>query len=421
MRNNLQEWLSYLEALPSGLDNASLKNIKKVAANCNLLNLSKEKYIITVGGTNGKGSCVAFLEAILLAANYKVGAYISPHVIKYNERIRINGANVDDDTLCRAFAKIESTRGNTPLTYFEFGTLSALLIFKQLSLDILVLEVGLGGRFDAVNIVDPNISIITTISLDHIQQLGDNREDIGREKAGIMRPNKPIICGDFDPPQSIYQTAKKINAPIYRMNKEFSYSIQNNFWTWESEKIKLTKLPIPHLPVQNAATSLMTITLMQQNFPISAQAISEGLEKAYLLGRFQVIEFCGLQIILDVAHNQESANLLYKNLKKQKCLGQTLVVTSMLKDKDIAATFKELKNIADKWYIGTLHHARAALQNQLQENSDIIGLKEVFHYDGIIDAFKAAAHLCNKNDRIVVFGSFYTVAEVLKFTQSNSI
>jgi len=422
MSKTLQQWLSHQETIPAKYTGDGLANMRKAATNCHLFDALKNKYIITIGGTNGKGSCVTFLEAILLAAKYKIGAYTSPHLLRYNERIRINGKEVDDNTLCDAFNAIESCSNNVeaPLTYFETGTLAALHIFTQHDLDILILEVGLGGRYDAVNIVDSDIAIITTISLDHIQQLSDNREDIGNEKAGIMRANKPIICGDFAPPQSIYQNAAKIGAQLYCINKDFCYATQSGFWEWEHAKVKFTQLPLPHLPMQNAATALMAIAFMQQRFVIPIQAIQKGLQTACLLGRLQIMQLQNVQIILDVAHNQESAHLLAYNLTQMPCHGRTIAVTSMLKDKEIAATFLELKNIVNTWHIGILDNPRGASQKQLENSANSINLQEIFFYEDVTAAFKAAIATCKPCDRIIVFGSFYAVAEVLKLKFDSS-
>lgn len=411
---NLNAWLQYLEALPSGLHNNSLLGVRSVAQKLGLLRFSGK--IITVGGTNGKGSCVVFLEAILLAASLKTGAFISPHVLRYNERIRFNGKDIDDKTLCWAFTQVENARGDNVLSYFEFSTLAALAIFKKKQADVLILEVGLGGRFDAVNILDADIAVITTISLDHTKILGNTRFAIGREKAGIMRPFKPVVCGDVDVPKSIYAAAKKIKATLYSANKDFSFSQQNGCWNWRFAKNNTEKLPLPKLPIANAATALMVIKLLQKDFKISKKAIVTGIRKAFLPGRLQRIIVSNREIIFDVAHNPESAALLAQNLVKRKSQGRSLAVVSMLNDKNIMATLQPLTKIIDKWYLGVLNDSRASDAKRLTRCLVRAGGSNFIVLSSVTRALQQAIAECGIKDRIVVFGSFHTVAEGLKFT-----
>lgn len=434
----VESWFKYLNSLSSGLDSAE-KNFLKIKklwnkmachfhnANGNFSHICNcrgtasraqntrdlNTKIITVAGTNGKGSCVAFLEAILLAAGFKVAAFTSPHLLKYNERIRLNGKNISAKKLCEAFAFVEKERGNTILNFFEFTTLAALYIFQQQHFDVILLEVGLGGRYDPVNIVDPDIAIISTISLDHVLQLGNTREAIAAEKAGIMRSHKPIICGDFNPPKTIFSKAKKLNADLYCLNKDFFYHILDGIWSWQFHNKKITALPLPNLPVQNAATVLMAIELLQLFLPINENAIKKGIKKAFLPGRFQQLKN---NIILDVAHNPESAELLAENLRKHKYIGKTIAVMSMLKDKDIAKTIKPLISEIDEWYVGILPTKRAATKNQLINafKTNNIDLAKIKLYAIVNEAFTKALKNKKNTDRIIVFGSFYTVAECLK-------
>lgn len=471
--SQIHEWLAYLETLPSGFAITSLDHVKHVAAQLKLRKFTCP--VIVVAGTNGKGSCVTFLETIFSAAGYKTAAYTSPHVIKYNERIRLNGQNIDDNNLCAAFNAVKTAKNNTNLSYFEFTTLAALYLFQQHNPDIIILEVGLGGRLDAVNIVDADIAIITTISLDHTQLLGKTREDIGKEKSGIMRANKPVICGDFDPPSSIYQQAANINAPLYCANRDFTFTTTPHDWTWQHNSITLKNLPLPHLPIQNAATAIMAIQLMQQKLPVPTTAITTGLSQATLLGRLQTIEVTYSQIgfqdmaqidprnfilckaarrerpkcmrlymrsandkanaaenqistglnnrtiILDVAHNPESTTLLAKNLTTMPCRGKTLAVTSMLKDKDIPASLQPIASSIDKWFIGSLDSPRAASQQQLHDSLESIGIapQKIQYFHNIKAALQQAVASAEKNDRIVAFGSFYVVATVLKILGSD--
>ena len=414
---NIQEWFSYLETLPSGLTITSLDHVKKVAQALGVTNFSGK--IVTIAGTNGKGSCVVFLEAILVAAGYKVGAYISPHLLRYNERIRINGETIDDDILAAAFAVVKMAQGNTILSYFEFGTLVALQIFKQMELDVLLLEVGLGGRLDAVNIIDPDVAVISTISLDHTAQLGNTRDEIGREKSGIMRKFKPIVCGDPNPPRSISTSANNTKAILYNAQCDFTYKIEHTQWKWECGNWQLEELPIPKLPIQDAATALMVITLLLPDIPVDHTAIVSGLNNAFLLGRFQSLQQTP-EVIADVAHNMESAGLLAANLKQHPVAGKTLAVLSMLKDKDIAATLKPLIPLIDKWYVGQLACSRAASAEQLRNNLKFCGAQKLSFNPNVITAFHKAIAEAKEIDRIIVFGSFYTVGEVLKFYQNKT-
>lgn len=405
---NLNNWLIYLENLPSGLNNKSLARAKDIARQLDLLDFAAK--IITVGGTNGKGSCVVFLESILLNAGYKTGAFISPHLLCYNERIRLNGKDIDDASLIQAFAIVDCCTNNTcnndrSLSYFEFTLLTALYIFKQQKLDILILEVGLGGRFDAVNILDSDIAIITTISLDHTQILGNTREAIGYEKAGIMRANKPIIFGDLKVPKTIYEQAKKSGAVLY--------------CKYDTNELNSVQLK---LPIASAKTALMAINLLQNDFKfnITQNAISRGLKQAFLPGRYQSFIFNKKEVILDVAHNEESAKLLARNLIKHKPKGRTIAIMSQLCDKDIVRTMQALTKIINKWYISTLDTNRAASFEQLTQGLREIKADNYVLATSIRVAFKQALAECEITDRIVVFGSFHTIAIILEIIKNES-
>lgn len=437
-QRNLAEWLQYLENLPTGLErnSAPLTDVKKIF---DLLDLKNNPaFKITVTGTNGKGSCVAFLENILLAEGISVGAYTSPHLLRYNERIRLNGKEIENKELEEAFSVIydacQST--NSLLNYFEFSTLAAFLIFKQQNFKVLLLEVGVGGRLDPVNLLDSNISVITTISLDHTAQLGENRELIGREKSGIMRAFKPVICGDFSPPQSVFEYAAEIRANLYCLNKDYFYEEKNDFWNFCCKNIKYNKLPIPNLPLQNAATSLMVIELLKTEIFVAKNAIITGLMRAFLPGRFQKLNFGpeSPECIVDVAHNLESASLLAKNLRKTKFVETpymgvsnkklrgvkpcTVAVVSILKDKDIKKTFEPLLNIVDFWYVGVLSSKRAASLEQLKEGFLSLNVKNVEFFLSISEALFSAMKECSKNGRIICFGSFYVVSEIFAIQRS---
>ena len=404
---NFAEWLKYLESLPSGLSEIREDNFEKIKKLAESLGVTKfSGKVITIAGTNGKGSCVAFLENILIDAGYKVGAYISPHLLRYNERIRLNGHDIDERSLLNAFEIVYGicNKNNIVLNYFEFSTIAALLIFKQQKLDFLLLEVGLGGRIDPVNIVDPDIAVITTISLDHVEQLGNTRESIGREKAGIMRPQSAVVCGDANPPLSIYSCAKKIKAKLYCLNKDFYYYVNSTSWIWvdKDEKKEITDLPIPKLPVQNAATSLKVISLLKKIITIDDKAVVSGLQKASLPGRFQFIPVMGkkCEFIVDVAHNPESAVLLAQKITKRQEINfckRSLAVVSMLKDKDIIATLQPLVKIIDVWYIAELDSVRASTLEQLQDALRSLGVKNFFNFISIENALRQVIADCDDN------------------------
>ena len=268
---SLPQWFSYIESLHAKPMALGLERIAQVAKK---LRISKFHCpVITVAGTNGKGSCVAFLEAILLAAGYRVGAYTSPHLLRFNERIRIGGEEISDEQLILLFQRVELARGDITLTYFEFTTLAALLYFKLLPLDALILEVGLGGRLDAVNCVEPDVAVITTVALDHMDWLGTTREAIGFEKAGIFRRHCPAICGDLDPPKSVLAVAQELSVPLYCLGRDFNFTVMGSLWAWQHKAVSHDNLPMPALPVQNAATALMALQCLRGNITQRPEAV----------------------------------------------------------------------------------------------------------------------------------------------------
>jgi dihydrofolate synthase / folylpolyglutamate synthase len=414
--NNLSEWLAYLEQHYIYIHGGTVDGLPRLRNIAKKINLdSIPTTVITIGGTNGKGSCVVYLESILLAAGYKVGAYISPHILHFNERIRLNGQDVDDERLIEAFSKVDAVCKDSEITYFEFTTLAAFYLFKNTPLDIVLLEVGLGGRLDAVNIVNPDISVITTISLDHTEQLGDTREKIGYEKAGIMRPNHPCVCGDLNPPHSIIEYAKDIGANLYCLNKDFIYSKSDKDWSFTFQIKKLINLPIPKLSLQDASTALMAITLLPSSFKITEIAIKNGLVNARILGRFQTISNNPL-IIVDVAHNPESAAFLAEQLASKPIKGKTLAVVGILKDKDIKNILYPMLTQVNEWFVGGLQQdtARGAHAEEVLKNLELLNVKLCYNCENISEAYHKAVLRCSSEDRIIVFGSFYSVANILK-------
>ena len=413
-------WLSYLETChPKAID-LGLQRVSLVAERLQVLHFDCP--VITVAGTNGKGSCVALTQAILAAAGYRVGAYTSPHLLDYNERIQVAGEFVSDSALCEAFCQIEKVRAEISLTYFEFGTLAALLLFKQAQLDAIILEVGLGGRLDAVNCVDADIAVISMVDLDHMEWLGHTRELIAKEKAGIMRPNKPCVFGDFTLPDTVYEQAALLNTTLYRQGQHFDYKKQLSTWSWQSQQQTLMHLPLPGIALQNAATVLQVIELLADSFFITRSAIEEGLKQVFLRGRFQIIEIESIdsQLILDVAHNPAGGRCLAKRLAKEPCRGKTYAVVGMLADKDITNTLEPLLAQIDQWYLADLEGPRGATAEQLHQC--LLGLKQhtsrIFTLTSPTLAIKQACNAAKKGDRVLVFGSFHTVSLVLAWVMS---
>jgi dihydrofolate synthase/folylpolyglutamate synthase len=404
VKKNLKEWLDWIKKLHFKEIDLGLERVFEVARRLELLNPTSS--IVTVGGTNGKGSTVAGLESIYLAAGYRVGAYTSPFLFQYNEQVRIQGQNTQDDDFCDAFLKIAAASSDISLTSFEWGTLAAFLIFKAAKLDIWILEVGLGGRYDAVNILDPDVALITSISLDHMDWLGNTRNAIAYQKGGIFRFNKPAICGDFDPPPSLLEEKVK---KLYCQNKHFGFEKTTKGWNWWSENNRLEALPMPRLALQNMSTVLMAIELLQKKCSVSRSAIDEGLKKVQLTGRIQVVPG-DVTLIYDVSHNPASAQFLADFLQKNPCLGKTRAVFSMLSDKDIVSTLKVVKPVFDHWDIAPLNGPRGATSDFLMCCFKKAEILTTTLHETIEKALIAAQKDAQKGDRIVVFGSFHTVA-----------
>jgi dihydrofolate synthase/folylpolyglutamate synthase len=407
----LSKWLKKLEKLHPKQIDLGLERVHGVATALNLLPWKIPT--ITVAGTNGKGSCTVLTSMILTEAGYKTGAYFSPHLLRFNERITINSLEVSDDLICDAFTKIDNARGDISLSYFEFSTLAALLIFKNAHVDFAVLEVGLGGRLDAVNIIDAEIAVITNIDLDHQEWLGNTREKIALEKAGVLRPNKPTVCGDIDPPATLIQYAKQLQTPLFLINREFSYKKEKNKWHWTSTLFEtiLSDLPIPSILLSNAAIVLQVIGLLQKNYSIAQIAIINALQKINLAGRYERIKYTPLHIF-DVAHNPHATQLLAKRLSEENISGKIIAVFSMLEDKDITSSIKPLSNIIDHWYIAPIEHERAASLSKhcqaLKENQ----INALTACSSLHDAYQKCLLNSTTEDLIVIFGSFFTVAAV---------
>lgn len=427
MKRNLQDWLSWQETLHLSEIDLGLERIGRVAKQLKLL--TPPFPIITVAGTNGKGSTVTFLNEILQAQGYKTGAYTSPHLVNYNERITINSIEASDKRLIEAFEEINESRFIThknneieeiSLTYFEFSTLAALWCFHQQKVDVAVLEVGLGGRLDAANLWDTNLAIITSIDIDHIDWLGDNREVIAKEKAGIMRHSVPIICGDLKPPTAIKTEANLIGAKLHQINEDFCFSVDNNKpnqWIWKNTKHKLS-LPKPKMrgafQINNASSAIAGLMTIQNILPVTQESIAQGLEKASITGRLQIINDSP-EWLLDVAHNPHSANELAQYIETHKVSGKTFALFSMLVDKDIIEVIKCMASVIEEWHIAPLPGSRGIQLDDLKQQftDNFVDIKLVPH-KSFSDACQLLKNITKSEDRVVAFGSFLVVSEVIE-------
>lgn len=410
--STVSDWLTFVSSVHPAEIELGLDRVKEIAARLNLL--SPSCTAIIVGGTNGKGSCVAGLAAIYRAAGYRVGTFTSPIFLKHNEQVRIDGQEASDEDFCEAFEKIESHRNNISLTPFEYHTLAALIIFKQYPLDVLLLEVGLGGRLDAVNIIDADVAVVTSIDIDHVEWLGLTREEIAREKAGIFRQGKPAVCGDFSPPRSLSEYANQIDTKLFYQGKDFYYRENATHWSWMSQNIRYNDLPLTSLAIQNMATVLMAVELLQNQLPVTREAINQGLATVTLPGRIQVSEG-PIRKIFDVAHNPAAVAFLAKQLQSMPCQGKTWAVFSMLADKDIFQSLLTIREVIDVWHIAPLPVKRGASQQVLAEALQKANIHHATFFTSIKEAYQSAFSHAQTGDRLVIFGSFSTVSEVWRY------
>jgi len=418
----LDDWLKYLERLHP---QAIAMGLERVLRLKQALALDPGYPIITVGGTNGKGSCCAMLEAVLLHAGYRVGCYTSPHLLRYNERVRIGGRIANDDELCRAFECVESARvdtaGGTRLTYFEFGTLAAMLAFAEANIEVAILEVGLGGRLDAVNVFDADCALVASVDLDHQGYLGDTRDAIGFEKAGIFRAGRPAICADANPPATLAARAAEIRAELMLINQDFGYVAAKAQWSYWGRGGKRHGLPYPALrgayQLANAAACITALDCLRERLPVTAQDIRSGLLQAELAGRFEVLPGRPT-VILDVAHNPHAARALAANLASMPRSANTFAVFAMLKDKDIAGVVNAVKDHITRWFVSTTEGPRGAAAQQLAEELNRAGVTApVTRFEDVAGAWRAARDIAAGNDKIIAFGSFLTVAAVMRERQ----
>lgn len=407
----LAEWLHWQETLHYPAIALGLDRCRGVAQRLGLL--PPPYTVLTVGGTNGKGSSTTLLDLILRKSGYLVGKYMSPHLLRYNERICINGEEVSDAALCRAFEQIDGARGAVTLTFFEFGTLAALLLFRDAGIDVAVMEVGLGGRLDAVNILDADAALISTVDLDHENWLGPDRESIGAEKAGIFRSGRPAVCADPDPPSSIAERARRTGAILHQIGREFRIVDQGSTWDWNCAGRSMRGLPRPGAhhasQIQNAAGVLMALQAVAGKCPVTDAAIQAGLCEFRIPGRFQVVPG-PIPIVLDVAHNPQAARALAANLVRFPCQGVTRIVLGMLRDKNHAAFVSALAPASSSWYVASLGGERGFA------GEDLAGVVQssgngapMAVYADVPAAVNAAVTASAPADRVVVTGSFITV------------
>ena len=404
----LAQWLEFIErqhpsTIALGLD--------RVAEVFKRLKIELRCPVITVGGTNGKGSTCAMLESILRCAGYRTGLYTSPHLVRYNERVRIAGKDADDEALAEGFEAVEAARGETPLTYFEYGTLAAFWVFAQQKIEAAVLEVGLGGRLDAVNIVDSDCAVLTSVGIDHVDFLGPDRESIGREKAGIFRAGRPAVVAEPDPPRTVLDAA----GEKLLIGKDFGYTSGQGQWSYWGPGGTRPGLAHPALrggnQLRNASAALCALDCLREHLPLAMQEIRRGLAEVELPARFQTLPGRP-QIVLDVAHNVQAARVLADNLGASGFAPETLAVCGMLRDKDIEGVLREMSPRITQWHLATLGGSRGATAEHL---ASFLTNQKTEKHASPAAAMESALKQAGENDKIVVFGSFLTVGEVIEW------
>ncbi|MGZ5661281.1 MAG: bifunctional tetrahydrofolate synthase/dihydrofolate synthase [Usitatibacter sp.] len=414
-RRSLDDWLQYVSAQHPATIALGLDRVREVAER---MGLARPPVVITIGGTNGKGSTCAFLERILLESGYRVGLYTSPHLLRYNERVRIGGEDASDEMLVRSFERVEAARVATPLTYFEFGTLAALDAFDEAKVEVAILEVGLGGRLDAVNIVDADVAAVVSVDLDHQAYLGPDRESIGFEKAGIFRAARPAIFGDTDPPRTLVDHAAAIGADLLLLGRDFHIEAKDPQWEFIGRKGSRHALPMPALrgrwQLKNAAVALAALDELAERIPVSLGEVKRGLTLTRLPGRLQVLPGRPA-VVLDVGHNPQAARSLADGLGDMGFFRNTLGVFAMLGDKDIGGVVDAMRGRIDRWFVSAANAERAAPARQVAAVLAERGLAGATRtFSTVPAALDAARREAGPDDRIVVFGSFHTVAEALQ-------
>ena len=416
--DTLSEWLGWQQQLhPASID-LGLDRCGLVADRMRLRPCGSK--LVSVAGTNGKGSCVAFMESTLIAAGLRVGSYLSPHLLRYNERIRIAGQDVTDKKLLSAFAEVDDARGDVSLTYFEFGTLAAMTLFRDARVDVALLEVGLGGRLDAVNLFDADVSVLTSIEVDHTDWLGPDRESVGFEKAGILRAGRPAVCGDSAPPASVISRVAELDVPYHQLHRDFNIESDGAVISWWSRERKIKDIPVPRLSgshqLDNAAVAIAAVDLL--GVLESPEPVRQGIPDATLPGRFQILQH-NPRIIVDVAHNPHAARALAEQLRAGHSPGATFGFVGMLKDKDVASVLEIMSDVVDHWHIAGVEQPRGADRAYMQRNVAPLSLKgtPVFH-DQVATGYLEARRRLGPTDRLIAFGSFYIAAHVLQVETS---
>ncbi|PWQ96691.1 bifunctional tetrahydrofolate synthase/dihydrofolate synthase [Leucothrix arctica] len=418
MSRTLTEWLEWQEQLHFSSIDLGLDRVQAVAEQMQLDTLDMP--VVSVAGTNGKGSSVAMLDSIYRQAGYSTGCYTSPHLIKYNERICINGAQATDEEICEAFTAIDKARGEISLTYFEFGTLAGAYLFRKHNVDVTIFEVGLGGRLDAVNLWDADISIITTIDIDHVAWLGNDREKIGVEKAGIMREGKTVVCGDTNPTESMGSEAIRIGAKLLQQGKDFSWRKSKDGQTWKyvDTHRNAYRFPLPKLrgdfQLNNAASVITAILDLNPVLPVSNLQIKNGLLDAQVTGRLQKLGE-NPELLADVAHNPQSAQALASYLKNNPVKGQTVAIFSALVDKDLEGIISPLKEYFDVWHLITLEGPRVQGSQILSDKLQAVGISAPIEcHKDTVNVIKTLQKTMNSEDRVVAFGSFLVVSAFIQ-------
>ncbi|RZU46882.1 dihydrofolate synthase/folylpolyglutamate synthase [Fluviicoccus keumensis] len=415
MFSTLSEWLAHLELAHVRAIDLGLDRVRQVARVLDADHFACP--VITVGGTNGKGSTVATLTSVYLAAGYRVATYTSPHLYVFNERIALDGSPVADDVLIGAFEAVEAARvqADVSLSYFEFTTLAAFVVFREANPDIVVLEVGLGGRLDAVNLVDATVAVITSIGIDHTDWLGDTREAIGFEKAGIFRAGHAVVCGDREPPATLLDHAADLECPMALKGRDFDFAAKGASWSWWSATARHDGLLMPRLALDNVATALAAIQAV--SLPVSESALREGIVQASVPGRLERLLWQGVEIVLDVAHNPHGAAFFMQQL--QPVRGRTRAVLAMLADKDAGGVLDACLGRVDVWYPAGLQVSRGQDAQRLLSLLQERGMYFAAGYARVAAALAAALHEALPGDRILVFGSFYTVSAAREWLEKN--
>ncbi len=411
----LEDWLSWQEALHEEPIALGLERVREVAARMDLLELPFP--VVTVAGTNGKGTTVALLESMLTWAGHRPGVYASPYVMRFNECVRVGSEPAGDDVLVDAFIAVERARGCTALTAFEYQTLAAVELMRRCGVDIALLEVGLGGARDAVNVFDSRVAVLTTLAIDHTQWLGRDRDAIAREKSGIFRPGRPVVCGDPAPPDTVYAAARALDAPLSVQGREFHYRGRQEGWCWSHPVVCLTGLPAPRVTgrcqYQNASTALMVLHELADRFSVPERAIHRGLRSASLPAR-QEIRPGPVERIVDVAHNVEAATALADTVGARTCRGRTLAVFAMLADKDSRGSAAALGDLVDAWFVGGIAGDRGTSAERLARTAGLNRARRpVELFEDLESAYRRAVACATAGDRVVVFGSFHAARAAL--------